>query len=278
MFVWIFCWMLAQADEVPATIGFDSPLYELGMGVGLSYAPDYPGADHSSLWVIPFPFGVYRGEILHSDRRGGTRARLIKNTTLEFNISAGGGFPSNSTANEARAGMPDLEWLGEIGPRLMVDLWSDSAGRLLRFGLPLRAAFTSNFRRLTDRGYVYGPEFMYEHPRAFGTKFDAYLHLTVNFIDRRFASYFYEVHPDFATPKRERFDAHAGYMSTELSAGFMVPIHGESLRLFTFGGVESLRGSANRESPLFRRDFDSSVSMVLLWIFAESKTRVHSED
>lgn len=278
MFALLFALLLIHADEVPVTTGLDSPLFELGMGVGLSYAPDYPGADHSSLWVIPFPFGVYRGEILHSDRRGGTRARLIKNTTLEFNISAGGGFPSNSTANEARAGMPDLEWLGEIGPRLMVDLWSAGDGRLLRMGLPLRSVFTSNFRRLTDRGFVLGPEIMYEHPRAFGTRFDAYLHLTVNFIDRRFASYFYEVHPDYATANRPQYDAHAGYMSTELSAGFMVPIRGDSLRLFTFGGVESLRGSANRESPLFRRDFDSSVSMVLLWIFAESQTRVHSED
>src|SRR4051812_35609922 len=81
-----------------------SPLWELGVGGGGTYTPDYPGSDQNHLWAIPFPFAIYRGEILHSDRRGGTRARFFQSAGYEFNFSAAGGLPSSSTKNFAREG------------------------------------------------------------------------------------------------------------------------------------------------------------------------------
>src|SRR4051812_7549245 len=66
------------------------PLWELGLGGGGTYTPDYPGSDQNHLWAIPFPYAIYRGEFLHSDRRGGTRARLVKSAGYEINFSGGG--------------------------------------------------------------------------------------------------------------------------------------------------------------------------------------------
>lgn len=250
------------------------------MGGGSVLAPDYPGSDHYGFWFIPFPFGVYRGEILHSDRRGGTRARLLRGASFEFNVSAGGGLPSSSANNRAREGMPDLEWVGEIGPRLMFDLWSDGSvgGQLLRFGLPVRAALSTNFQHLTDRGFVLAPELMYEHPHLFGSRVDGNLKLTVSLLDRRFNSYFYNVAPEFATRERPAYAARAGYLQSELSAGLVVPLPQSRLKIFTFGSVQYLDGSANQTSPLFRTPVNASLSVVLLWLFSESRDLVESED
>lgn len=267
----------AHASPTPESQPGYSPLWELGMGAGLVNAPDYPGSDHSSFWVLPFPFGVYRGEILHSDRRGGTRARLLRSASWEFNVSAAGGLPSSSHST-AREGMPDLEWLGEIGPRLMIDLWSDMpGGRYLRLGIPFRAALSANGHHLVDRGFRFAPELLYDHPRLWRS-LDGYIHLTFDFSDTRFANYFYGVHPDYARPDRPAYTAKRGYIQADLTGGFMVPVSDWGLRIFTFAGVQSLDGATNRASPLFKTTLNTSLSVVFLWVFAESKTNVQTED
>ncbi|MBX3022907.1 MAG: MipA/OmpV family protein [Bdellovibrionales bacterium] len=265
----------AQLSDVQG----ESPLWELGMGGAVIAAPDYPSSDHNNLWLLPFPWGVYRGEILHSDRRGATRARLFRSASYEFNVSAGGGLPSSAHANGVREGMPDLEWLGEAGPRLMIDLWGEEqGGRFVRLGIPLRMAISTNLRRFTDRGYLFMPELLYDHPHIFGSEFDVFASVTVEFSDKRFANYFYGVHPDYATPERPRYDARSGYVETDLTIGFMYPFGNSGLRVFTMGSVQSLDGSANEKSPLFKTRLNTSASVVLLWVFAESSVNVRSED
>lgn len=265
----------SQDDPVPGL----NPLWEVGLGGGALMAPDYPGSDHMNSWLIPFPFGVYRGEILHSDRRGGARARIIRGATYEFNVSAGGGLPSSSRGN-ARRGMSDLEWVGQIGPRLMFDLWSESdlGGRALRLGIPARGVFSTNVLHLKDRGWIFAPELMYDNPRVFGSAWDAYVHITAEFVDRRFADYFYGVAPQFATASRPEYRARAGYLETDLSLGLMIPFRESRLRLYTFASAQSLSGSANRHSPLMLSEFHTSLTVVLLWMFAQSDARVSSND
>lgn len=255
-----------------------SPLWELGLGGGGTFTPDYPASDQQHLWAIPFPYAIYRGEILHSDRRGSTRARFYKTTNYEFNFSAGGGLPSSSAQNAARAGMPDLEWLGELGPRLTVDLYSKPERSLLRFGLPFRMAFSSNFEHLRDQGWVIAPELLYDLPHIFGSRFDAFALLTVNFSDRRFANYFYGVEPAYARPERPPYAARGGYLNSDLSFGLAMPLLENRLRLFTVGAIQSFDGSANQASPLYRTTLSYSFSTVIIWVFARSDDKVHSED
>ncbi|MGZ3722887.1 MAG: MipA/OmpV family protein [Bdellovibrionales bacterium] len=254
------------------------PLWELGVGGGGTYTPDYPGSNQNHLWAIPFPFAVYRGEILHSDRRGGTRARFFHNAGYEFNFSASGGLPSSSTSNVAREGMPNLEWLGELGPRLMVDIYAKPERALLRFGLPLRVAFSSNFQHLTDRGYTIAPELLYDLPHIFGSRFDVFTLLTVNFADRRFNSYFYGVEPKDARPGRQAYEARGGYLLTDLSAGLITNFVNDRIKINTYFTVQSLDGMSNSASPLYKQPYNYTMSMVLIWVFAKSEDRVKAED
>src|SRR5665213_1119915 len=218
----LFCVQAWADDEPPKALKLE-PLWELGIGGGATYTPDYPGSDQNHLWAIPFPFAVYRGEFLHSDRRGGTRARFFQSASYEFNVSAGGGLPSSSSGNVARAGMPNLEWLGEFGPRLMVDVWSDEKS-LLRFGLPFRAAYSTNFEHLTDRGYLFAPELLFDLPKLLNTRFDAYTLITVNFSDTRYANYFYGVEPAYAKPDRQAYHAREGYLLSDITLGLVTPV------------------------------------------------------
>src|ERR1035437_3220730 len=152
-----------------------SPLWELGAGGGGTYVPDYPGSDQAHTWGIPFPYVIYRGEFLHSDRRGAARIRLVDKASYEFNVSGSGGLPSSSAGNHAREGMPDLEWLGEAGPRFMVDLYRGPNLTLLRVALPLRFAYSWDGRRMRDRGYVFAPELLFDDPHLFGTRFQGFI-------------------------------------------------------------------------------------------------------
>lgn len=281
---WAFMFLLALSMTVNtahASEGLDlqnMPLWELGVGGGGIWTPDYPGSDHTKIWAVPFPYAVYRGDILHSDRRGGTRARILRSAHYEFNLSAAGGLPSSASPGGAREGMPDLEWLGECGPRLMFDLLSYADGRLLRLGLPVRAAFSSNGKHLTDRGFLFAPELLYDHPNLFGSKWDGFLLFTINFAERRFNNYFYGVQPDYATPERPAYTARPGYLLSDLSFGVVAPIESARLRIILAGSVQSLDGSANQSSPLFRTPVNASVSLVLVWIFAKSEVMVSTED
>ena len=256
----------------------EAPLWEIGVGGGGIYTPDYPGSNQNHFWAIPFPFLIYRGEILHSDRRGGTRARLFQSSAYELNLSAGGALPSNSSQNDARAGMPNLEWLGELGPRLTVDLLAYTSGRTLRLGLPLRAAFASDFRRLRDVGYIFAPELLLDMPHLFGDRIDAFSLLTVSFADRRFNNYFYEIKADYAQPGRPAYSARSGYFQSDLAVGLTFPFDSLGLKVFTYGSIQSLNGSVNENSPLVKTKFNSSVSLVLIWVFGKSERIVFTDD
>ncbi|MFZ1980807.1 MAG: hypothetical protein WAU61_05820, partial [Smithella sp.] len=39
----------------------EKPLWELGVGLGLLQMPDYRGSDENRLYVLPYPYVIYRG-------------------------------------------------------------------------------------------------------------------------------------------------------------------------------------------------------------------------
>jgi outer membrane protein len=255
-----------------------APLWELGLGGGGTYTPDYPGSNQNHLWGIPFPFAIYRGEILHSDRRGGTRARLFQRASYELNFSAAGGLPSSSAGNTAREGMPNLEWFGDFGPRLMVDILQSTSGNLLRFGLPVRVAFSANGQHIRDHGYTVAPEMLFDTPRVFNSRFDVFTLLTVNWADRRFNAYFYGVEPAYAKPERPPYEASAGYLLTDLTFGVITNFANDRIKVNTSFTLSDLDGMANHASPLYKQPYNYSVSMVLIWVFAKSSDKVKTDD
>lgn len=253
------------------------PLFELGFGVGSSYHPHYPGSDQSRLDTLPFPYGVYRGKIVYADRRGNARARLLRSETWELSLSGGGGFPIKSTENRARAGMQDLDWMGQIGPRLLVRLFESASGQTLRLGLPVRAVITSSdFQTYKHRGYVYAPELIYSGFMTENINFFSVL--TISASDQNFMEYVYGVSASDVTPSRREFEAQRGYFNSSLTIGFSIDAFRGRLRLMPVGTVASQHGAANQDSPLMKTLTNITLGLVIIPVFYHSDQLVPADD
>ena len=76
--LFLFLTKIASAQIRFNPTGGPLPLWEAGFGIVHAIAPDYPGADHSSTYTIPFPAALYRGDVLRADEDGGMRGRFLK--------------------------------------------------------------------------------------------------------------------------------------------------------------------------------------------------------
>jgi outer membrane scaffolding protein for murein synthesis (MipA/OmpV family) len=261
----------ALAVSAPAAAG-ELPLWELGAGVGAFALPDYRGSDEARGYVLPVPYAVYRGEFLKADRHG-IRGELFESERVELNLSVAASLPVNSSRNEARAGMPDLDPSVEVGPSLELALWRSGDGRgLLELRLPLRAAFTleSSPRAI---GWVATPNLNLDLPgrgALAGWNF-GFLAGPV-YGSRRQHEYFYGVAPQFGTPERPAYAAPGGYAGLQFLAAASRRFAG--IWVGAFVRADTLRGAAFEASPLVKRDSYFAAGAAIAWVLGVSRERV----
>lgn len=77
----------------------------IGCGLALLRLPDYRGSDENRYYVLPFPYSIYRGDILRVDRER-ISGRIFKTDRLLLDVSLYGSVPVDSSRNSARSGMP----------------------------------------------------------------------------------------------------------------------------------------------------------------------------
>lgn len=246
------------------------PKIEIGVLGGSAYVPDYPAADQNHFHHLGAPYVIYRGNILRADRDG-ARAKLYSQRYFFVEMSFGGSFPANSKHNRARAGMEDLDWLGEIGPRVTVPIARWGTGSTLKLYLPFRAVFSSDFSNLHHRGFTCTPNLALRLNDFIRREWIGFLQVTGNFGTRMINSYLYDVPPAYQTSQRPYYDARAGYIATSLFSGLAIQLP-KKIRLFIGGVLSEAEGSANQASPLFRRTLNVAGIAGLSWAFYESKT------
>ena len=253
-------------------------LYELGLGIGGTMDRHYPGSDQTRLVALPFPFGIYRGEIIQSDR-GGTRARLMTATNFDVSVSASGAFPLKSSEDVARTGMPDIGWTGQLGPKLRLQLRNWDDGAFLRAGLSARAAFSANdFSSVMGRGFVYEAEVVYERPNTFNDQIDFFSALSSSFGSEKYLDYLYTVPAAYATAGRTAYQAHPGLLESSLEAGFSYRTLNKKHKFVISGQAGTLEGSSNLDSPLVKSRVDLTLAFAWVWTFFESKERAARVD
>ncbi len=260
--------------QPPASLVVDHlPLLEIGVIGGGGYVPDYPSAEQSRLRGILSPSITYRGEILRADEFG-ARLRAWQGNGAEFSFSASGSFPVSSHDNRARQGMPDLDWMGEIGPTLRITLWRDPAApRRVILETPVRAVFSTDLTSISFRGWVFNPDIAWEQRDLLLPRSRFRIGLGVVVADDRYMDYFYGVAPEFARPDRPAYRARAGYLGTRLQFSYRVPIT-ERLSVIAGARLENFTGAANADSPLFRRDLNLSVAAGFSWTLYRSDASV----
>ncbi len=249
------------------------PLWELGVAVGAGYTPDYPAADEYSTRILPLPYFVYRGRVFRSEESGLLRGRVFYNDRIDFDISMAGAVDVKSADNEARAGMPDLDWMGQIGPRVQVRLAQAARDAHIDFELPIRAVLGTDFARFRHIGFMSVPEIAYQHDNLAGTGVHLKLGAGATFADKKFQDEIYGVDPQFATADRPAYEAKGGYMGSRLQLSSYYALN-ERFRVFGLLRGDFHQGAANEESPLFRSKTSGTVITGFTFLFARSRATV----
>ncbi|HEV7265589.1 MAG TPA: MipA/OmpV family protein [Falsiroseomonas sp.] len=256
----IFCVaaLMALTAGAPA-LGHEArqPLLEAGIFLGAGLLPDYPAAEDAEARALALPWVVYRGQIVQSDERG-VRGRLYRSTDLELTLNLNGALASNSS-DGVREGMPDLEYLGEIGPSLRWTAWRDEARRTrLSLELPLRAAFSTDLSRIRHRGFVFAPEIALERLGVLTSEGRARIGIGPVFASGGLMDYWYRVKPNEARPDRPAFNADGGYLGIRMQFSYRTPLT-ERVWLTAGGRLENFAGATNGGSPLFRSEFNATI-------------------
>tara|TARA_B110000908_G_scaffold141300_1_gene168833 strand:+ start:250 stop:1152 length:903 start_codon:yes stop_codon:yes gene_type:complete len=253
------------------------PVWEVGVFAAAFSSPEYPGAGQRQNNVIPAPYFIYRGETLRIGDGSIARAVAIDRSWYELDLSLAGSFNANSEGNEARLGMPDLDFIFELGPQLRVLLSKfefelHGKGELF-LNLQARAAFSTDFSGFNKRGYVFQPVLSYRQRGWLSEKTALSISLSPTWATEKLHDYFYQVDSDFVTEQRSAYDAESGYLGTDLSVGLSFNAT-EDIRIFTFARASLHSGSANEDSPLFRDKSTYSYGIGMVWQLWESEEKV----
>jgi hypothetical protein len=256
----------AALEPVPS----NKPLYEWGVAAGAGYVPDYPASDQGRLRYIIFPQFRYRGMRFRSDEEDNLKARFLLHPLYGIDFSASGAFSSNSDQNDARKGMKDLDWLGEIGPRFY--LFLVKTDRVwVRLFFPLRIGSSTDFTSITYQGLVFAPS---ANVRYYfdNSKFNSLiLSLTRSHTTHQIQEYYFQVDRKDATSERPEYDAKSGYLGS--SASLVYIYEKEDLGLFGGISVSSYQGAANAGSPLHTADYTTAAFFGVSYLFYHSEAR-----
>ncbi len=246
------------------------PLWEIGLTAGGAWVPDYPAADENHTIGLALPYAMYRGNIFRAGDDGIARGRFLRTPRFEFDVSLAASFPTDSDQNDARRGMPDLDFLLEAGPRFKIRLFNPTAKSNLSLRLALRPVISVSLSRIGYRGIVLSPRLVYTHTNWFktGTRFTA--RLGPFFATDPFMDYFYEVEPRFATPNRPVCNAKGGYLGSKLTLSARLPLTNR-VRIFGAVQVGYYAGATKKDSPLFRDQVNVGVGLGMIWSIFQSK-------
>jgi outer membrane scaffolding protein for murein synthesis (MipA/OmpV family) len=257
----------------------ERPLWELGVGATGLYLPDYRGADQGRGYIFPFPYLVYRGERFKVDREG-IRGIFFDLDQVELDVSVFGTPPVDSSDNQARQGMPDLDATLQVGPVLEITLARDRKidyTYRLRLRLPARAAFATDIVHWSYIGWVFYPHLDLElRPEFLGGRWNTSFSAGPLYATQKYNEYFYGVAPQFATLERPAYQAPGGYSGWTFFASFSRRF--DKLWVGGYVRYDTLNGATFESSPLVKRDYAVSAGIGVAWIFAESATKVVTED
>lgn len=259
--------VLADAPDMPDDL--TSSNWELGVGVGSVRYPVYDGAAESQYLTVPFPYVIYHAPHL-SVTNNRVRGIVLASSHWSLDVDFSGQPYVESDRTRERVGMPDLTWLGEVGPALRYEAWeAESELTELDLVLPVRAAVGAQGLTLHHRGAVFAPRLELDHDLSNAPeRFDWDASLTAVYDDKGYDQYYYGVAPQFATATRPIYDAPGGYGGYRVELG--LNWHRRDFVYAGFIKYTSLKGAAFLHSPLVSRADGLSVGISISWVLQHS--------
>ena len=266
------------ATEAPSESN-DGAHWELGIGATAVHIPHYIGADDARDYALPFPYFVYHGKRWNVDRNF-IYGKLLERGHLKIDLSLAGTPPVDSDDNDARAGMPDLDATGEIGPSIQYTLRHDNGqhddGQLdetiWRADLAIRKVVGTDFSHLDDAGHTFSPQIYFSQRWLSEDKARWQFESTFGPVygDDRYHDFFYEVTPQYATAEREAYSPDGGFGGWRLAAG--MTRRKDNFWFGAFLRYYDLSDAVFVDSPLVKHEHSLLVGVAFAWILQSGKT------
>jgi MipA family protein len=224
-------------------------VWELGIGVGALSLSHYIGSKEEERYISPLPYFLYNSAKLKADRKG-VRGLIWQGDKTELNISSKISFAVDSDKNDARTGMPDLDFLLEIGPSFNYEFYiSKEKNNSLSLEIPVRAATSFNNLDPQNQGWIANPSFEYRYNNS---EWKVSMRLGPMIANEKYNRYFYEIQPQYENQTRSAYQAKSGLVayrfSTSISRRF------DSWYIGAFFNFYDLSDSSNSMSDLIQSE------------------------
>lgn len=224
--------------------------FNFGLGmVGLNLH-HYRGADQSSDYYLPIPYFEYYGKSLEVEPSF-FRVIFYRKSFFKIQLSVNGGLKVESGKNNARQGMPQLDYTYELGAVFQFEMANFGRSQL-QFEFPVRRAFKTDFKDSKAIGTVYATYLNYRLSPVNWDSFSLEICAGALFADQNYHDYYYTVSSEYATQLRPAYKAKGGYagktvlVMTRLALGHFV--------LFPFIRYDDLQNAAFEDGPLVKRN------------------------
>ena len=147
----------------------------------------------------------------------------------------------------ARVGMPGLDYMGQLGPRLNILLAHDAMYAKIDVELPVRAVFSTDLKSVAYRGLVMAPEIAYTHTNFMNSGGRLKFSVGPEFATARLMDYFYAVAPQFVISGRPQYNATGGYLGSRAELSYRYPI-GDRASIIALAAPEFYAGATNDTS------------------------------
>lgn len=257
----------------------DEPLWELRIGASALHGPVYPGASQTKTNGVGAPLFIYRGDRVRFGEYGVARAIAAENKTFQLDLSVDAAYAAEDA--EARIGMPDLDYLFQVGPQVVANLydtgWTADGRTEVKAFLPVRGVAATDFSHIEHAGVLMEPGIMFrrQYPGQLRTSWNARLFASV--ADENLMDYWYSVDPQYALTDRPAYDAEGGYLSTAINVSWTKELT-ENFQVFLTYQGRYFGGAANADSPLLQEDFTHAVSFSFVWKAFKSKRPAKNDD
>jgi outer membrane scaffolding protein for murein synthesis (MipA/OmpV family) len=237
---------------------------ELGLAMGSLYYPSYMGSKSIQILTAPLPYIRYRGEVVTIDEDG-LSSKLFGINGLRLDMSLNGSLPASSDSDGAREGMPNLDLTGEIGPKLVYNLYEKGVA-LLEFELPIRATLSTDFSSITYRGIVSNPQFKYSLNYS---EFEWSLRVGAIFSDSVYNDYYYGVVQKYVTSQRAEYKTQSGFSGLRHRVGMSYKKNRWWAGAFV--SYSDISGATFRDSPLVETTDALYMGVSVAYIFYTTK-------
>ena len=256
-----------------ASQAYHLPLWEFGLGAGVLNAPHYRGSKTVETIYLPVPYPTYRGDWFKADEDG-IRGKLFESNRVRLDFSLAGNIPVPESDDSARAGMPSLDPLGEIGPELEINLWETGTGdKSIWLNIPYRFVFSVGDPLVDYQGWSFSPYINFQSKMRQSKGLTKYtISFGPIFAGNKYHDYFYKVESQYITPDRPEYNVGSGYSGSRITLSMT-----RNTRKYFFGmfaRYDNLENAVFADSPLVETNNYFIFGVAFSWIFFSSSTTV----